>query len=71
MDGHGRDINGTSRSEKIYSEKRKQKLYAESEMVIVGPTGKERDVQEIFEYSLINTPAKRFFFFLGTIHIAN
>lgn len=39
--------------------------------VIAGPTGKERDVQEIFEYSLTNTPAKRFFFLFRHDLIAN
>jgi hypothetical protein len=53
MDDHGRDeidINGTNRSE-IYSEKKGSKNYMQRAKTVI-PTGKERDVQEIFEYSL-------------------
>jgi len=59
---HGRDeidINGTNRSE-IYSEKKKKEariICRERILVIVRPTGRERDVQEMLEYSLINRPA--------------
>ena len=56
---HGRDeidINGTN--SEIYREKKKEEakiICRERRLVIVGPS--ERDVQEMFEYSLMNRPA--------------